>query len=339
MQENKSNEKIEKSQSLHKNSSLNNSIITDKDVLILKQLLEDGRKSSASISKEIDLGREIVNYRIKRLVKENLIVKFIPKINENAIHYQEYIILLKLNLEDEMTKEKFIKENIGNKYLIWTIKSDSGWDFIIRLYAEGVEEFKEKLSEILNNFSDVLANYYTIIASDKIKEDEKEILAKNLFDTKITSNDFHIIKLKDTITFDDKDKEILNLLGSDARVQYTEIAEKLDISSDTVKYRIDKMKSSGIIENFEPIINFNKLGLYQYAAIIKFNYLDTTSENKICEFLKKEKTITKAIKSVNSNEYFLNLVFEQDKQMEEFILKIKKLFENKIKLIEYFKID
>ena len=88
------------------------SIITDKDVLILKKLLEDGRKTSASISKEIDLGREIVNYRIKRLIKENLIVKFVPKINEKALNYQEYIIFLKLNLDDELSKEKFIKENI-----------------------------------------------------------------------------------------------------------------------------------------------------------------------------------------------------------------------------------
>ena len=317
----------------------NKSIITEKDVLILRKLLEDGRKSSASISKEIDLGREIVNYRIKRLVKENLIVKFIPKINENAIHYQEYIILLKLNLEDEMSKEKFLRENIGNKYLIWTIKSASGWDFVIRLYAEGVEEFKSKLAEILNNFSTVLVNYYTIISSDKIKETEKEILSKNLFNLKITGEDFETIKIKETIIFDEKDKGILNLLGNDARVQYTEIAEKLDISSDTVKYRIDKMKSSGIIENFEPIINFNKLGLYQYAAILKFGFLDKNFENKICDFLKKEKTITKAIKNLNSDEYFLNLVFEHETEIENFVKKLNNSFEDKIKLLEYFKID
>ncbi len=317
----------------------NKSIITEKDVLILRKLLEDGRKSSASISKEIDLGREIVNYRIKRLVKENLIVKFIPKINENAIHYQEYIILLKLNLEDEMSKEKFMRENIGNKYLIWTIKSASGWDFLIRLYAEGVEEFKEKLSEILSNFSDVLANYYTIISSDKIKENEKDILSKNLFDEKITGKDFKTIKIIQNVVLDEKDKEILNLLESDARIQYKEIADMLEISSDTVKYRIDKMKSSGVIENFEPIINFNKLGMYQYAAIIKFNFVDINYEKIICEYLTNEKRVTKAIKSLNSNEYFLNLIFENENEIEEFIKKTNTTFKTKLKIIEYFKID
>ncbi|MCA9496047.1 MAG: AsnC family transcriptional regulator, partial [Nanoarchaeota archaeon] len=213
----------------------NKSIITDKDVLILQKLLEDGRKSSASISKEIDLGREIVNYRIKRLIKENLIVKFVPRINEKAMHFQEYIILLKLNLDDEVSKQKFAYDTIGNKYLIWTIKSDSGWDLIVRLYAASNDEFKEKLAEILDGFSSVLTNYYTIISSDEIKENEKEVISRELFQKDISKKDFSVIKEDVFGQVDDKDKEILNLLETDARIQYKEIGEKLEISADTVK--------------------------------------------------------------------------------------------------------
>lgn len=314
------------------------SIITDKDVLILKQLLEDGRKSSSSISKEIDLGREIVNYRIKRLIKENLIVKFIPKVNANAINYQEYIILLKLNLDDELSKEKFIKENIGNKYLIWTIKSNKGWDLIVRLYAQSVDEFKEKLSEILENFSDVLANYYTIINSQEIKENEKETLSKELFEENIPKKDFEIIKKGEILQLDTKDKEILNSLQEDARIQYKEIADKLDISSDTVKYRIDRMKEQGILEGITPIINFNKLGFYQFAAIIKLPYLTKIEEEKICEYLKECKQIIRAIKSLNSEEFFLNLICDKEEDIESVEKQIKENFP-KISTFEYFKIN
>lgn len=317
-----------------------NSIITQKDLLILKKLLEDGRKSSASISKEIDLGREIVNYRIKRLIKENLIVKFVPKINEKAMHYQEYLIFLKLNLDDELSKEKFIRENIGNKYLIWIVKSESGWDFIIRLYAQSIDEFKDKLSEILEKFSSVLANYYTIINSDTIKENEKEVITKNLFDEEFTkSNDFKTIKKDEVISIDDKDKEILKFLEEDGRVQYKEIATKLEISSDTVKYRIDKMKSMGVIENFSPIINFSKLGLLQYAAILKFGFLDKSDEEKICNIIKEHTYIVKAIKNLYSEEFFLNLAFENESDKENFEQEIKNSFKNKITMLEIFNIE
>lgn len=317
----------------------NKSIITDKDLLILQKLLEDGRKSSASISKEIDLGREIVNYRIKRLIKENLIVKFVPRINEKAMHYQEYIILLKLNLDDEVSKQKFAYDTIGNKYLIWTIKSDSGWDLIVRLYAASTDEFKKKLSEILEGFSSVLTNYYTIISSDEIKENEKEVISRELFQKEITKKDYSLIKEDSFSQVDDKDKEILNLLESDARVQYKEIAEKLDISADTVKYRIDKMKTLGVIENFTPILNFSKLGFYQYAMIVKFSFLNSNEELEFESTINTETSIIKAIKSMNSEEFFLNLIFDDENRINEFKDKIKEKFRNKIETIEIFKLD
>jgi DNA-binding Lrp family transcriptional regulator len=316
------------------------SIITQKDILILRELLENGRESSSSISKKIDLGREIVNYRIKRLIKENLIIKFIPKINTNALHYQEYIILLKLNLEDKISKEKFVKDRIGNKYLLWFIKSNTGWDLLVRLYAQGVEEFKEKLSEILEIFADVLTDYYTIITSEKIKEDEKKILVNKLFNEKINNKDYENIKKfdikKDNFFLDEKDKTIIKMLENDARIQYKEIAQELNISSDTVKYRINKMISFGIIEGFMPVINLSKLDLFQYVAIVKFKFLNKEEENKVKNFILENKNIIRAIKSLNNEEYFLNLVFKEESETILFKEKLNNLIKNKIEFVEIF---
>jgi len=319
-------------------------IITQKDILILKQLLEDGRKSSSSISKEIDLGREIINYRIKRLIKENLIIKFVPKINDEAMHYREYNILLKLNIDDGVSKESFVEEKIGNKYLIWLIKSSSGWDLMVRLYASSIDEFKEKLSEILDLFSSNLADYYTIISSDDIKESEKQILCEKLFDEKITDSksnegkDFNLIKKQD-VQIDNKDKEIIKLLEENGRVQYKKIADKLNISSDTVKYRIEKLKTSGVIENFIPIINYSKIGLLSYAAILRFKFLSNDEEKSVIEVIKNNKNIVKAIKSLNMEEYFMNLVFSSEDELAIFRKEIEKKFTGKIDTLEIFSLN
>ncbi len=338
MSKDKSIKNLKQEQNSWKLPSNKSSIITDKDVLILRELLEDGRKSSSSISKEIDLGREIVNYRIKRLIKENLIIKFVPKINEKAINYQEYIILLKLNLEDDVSREKFIRENIGNKYLIWVLKSNKGWDLIIRLYAQSVDEFKEKMAEILEKFSEVLANYYTIISSEEIKESEKQTLSKKLFDENLTKKDFEIIKKGEILSLDSKDKQILNYLEDDARVQYKDIADKLEISSDTVKYRIDKMKEHGILEGITPVINFSKLGFSQYAAILKFKYLSKSEILGVCDYLKKTPEIIRAIKNLNSEEFFLNIICDDDSLIIKFEEDIREEF-GSIDTFEIFKID
>lgn len=315
------------------------SILTKKDILILEKLLIDGRASSASISKEIDLGREIVNYRIKRLIKENLIIKFVPKISEIKTNYKEYIILLKLNLEDDLSKEEFVKTSFGNKYLVWIIKSKCGWDLIVRLYASSIEEFKEKLNEILEGYSNVLAKYYTIISSDEIKESQKQTFVKTIFEKDIHKKDFSIIKKSDILKLDDKNKEIIKYLEQDARIQYKEIAKNLNVSSDTIKYRIDKMKEQGVIENFEPIINFNKIGFTQYAGIVKFLFLTKSEEILINDFIKNCNCILKAIKNLNSEEYFLTFIFKDKDEYKNLEKQFYNNFKDKIDSFEIFKID
>ncbi|GAA0207440.1 Lrp/AsnC family transcriptional regulator [Halobaculum roseum] len=49
---------------------------------------------------------------------------------------------------------------------------------------------------------------------------------------------------------DDLDRRILNLLRRDARTPYTEIAEEVGTSEGTVRNRVDRMSSEGVIERF-----------------------------------------------------------------------------------------
>ncbi|WP_348607691.1 Lrp/AsnC family transcriptional regulator [Halobaculum rarum] len=49
---------------------------------------------------------------------------------------------------------------------------------------------------------------------------------------------------------DDLDRRILNLLRRDARTPYTEIAEEVGTSEGTVRNRVDRMTSDGVIERF-----------------------------------------------------------------------------------------
>jgi DNA-binding Lrp family transcriptional regulator len=49
---------------------------------------------------------------------------------------------------------------------------------------------------------------------------------------------------------DDLDRRILNILRRDARIPYTEIAERVGTSEGTVRNRVDRMIEDGIIERF-----------------------------------------------------------------------------------------
>jgi len=317
-------------------------ILKDKDFLILKELIEDGRKSASSISKKIDLGREIVNYRIKRLIKENLIVKFVPKIND-AGFYNEYIVFLKLKLTDPVSKKDFIKDKIGDRYLIWFIKNKTGWDALIKVYSHSFDEFKRKLEEILILFNEYLSNYYTIISSKDIKENEKGAMIEKVFHKKI-KKDYKTIKEMNfevdfDIYLDKKDFKIIEMLQKDARIKYTEIADKLDLSPDSIKYRIDKMIENKVLLGFYPIINFSKLGMLYYASVLKLKDIDLDEEEFLFDFLKKSQYVIKAIKSLNTLEYFFNCLFSSEDEFDKFKEDINKKFSTNIERFEFFLLD
>lgn len=66
---------------------------------------------------------------------------------------------------------------------------------------------------------------------------------------------------------DDIDREILRVLQEDARTSYTEIADRIDMSSAAVHDRVNQLEDAGIIKWYHPEIDPAALG-YTISAII-----------------------------------------------------------------------
>lgn len=75
-----------------------------------------------------------------------------------------------------------------------------------------------------------------------------------------------------------KDKKILTLLDSNARLSNSQIARKVKLSKPAVEYRLQRMNKNKIIFNHYAVVNFTKLGYSQYK--IYFNLQDTTLEQE-----------------------------------------------------------
>ena len=105
-----------------------------------------------------------------------------------------------------------------------------------------------------------------------------------------------------------------------------------------MKYRIDRMREQGILGEIIPVINFNKLGLNQYAAILRFQFLDKRTELKVTSFLCSNEKIIRAIKSLSSEEFFLNIVTNDSDELEVLREEIEGLDE-RIDALEIFKVE
>ena len=80
---------------------------------------------------------------------------------------------------------------------------------------------------------------------------------------------------------DDVDRSILHQLQLDARQTDTEIAEKVDVTSTTVRNRLDKLEDQGVIRGYHPEINYEQAGYplhVMFVCTANPNELDTLTE-------------------------------------------------------------
>ena len=84
---------------------------------------------------------------------------------------------------------------------------------------------------------------------------------------------------------DDTDKEILEVLGDNARTPFLNIAKQLGVSESTIRKRVNNLEENGVIKKYSVIIEPTKLG-YGSVAIVG---IDVVPE----KFLDVSKKLTK----------------------------------------------
>ncbi len=73
----------------------------------------------------------------------------------------------------------------------------------------------------------------------------------------------------------DIDIGILEILQADGRASFSSIARKVGIAESTVRYRVEKLKESGVITGFQAHLNPRKIGLGITAiALIKVDAIE-----------------------------------------------------------------
>ena len=90
---------------------------------------------------------------------------------------------------------------------------------------------------------------------------------------------------------DARDVTILKELDKNSRIPYQQIAKKINLSKDTVNYRIENMKKIGIIKGFHASINVGKLGYIGMRLLLKLYQVSPEKEQEIIQYLLDEQDL------------------------------------------------
>lgn len=121
---------------------------------------------------------------------------------------------------------------------------------------------------------------------------------------------------------DNTDKQLLQLLQTDARISITELAERVNLSATPCARRVKRLEDSGIITGYHTQTNAQKLG-YSLAIFIAVS-MDRHTAERFEQFESKvqsfEEVISCSIVTGRSEDYLLKVRVRDMAHYEEFLL-------------------
>lgn len=141
--------------------------IDEIDKKILRELVKNSRKSIVEISNKLKITIPIVTYRLKKLVRDKIILSFRPVINFEKLGYSGYTLLL--DFSDNLKERKLI-EYAKRHNSIWNILKHIGnYNYIIEVLCKNNKEFKGIVEEIIHNFSESIIKHDIFIITKELK--------------------------------------------------------------------------------------------------------------------------------------------------------------------------
>ena len=126
-----------------------------------------------------------------------------------------------------------------------------------------------------------------------------------------------------------KDRKILYELDLNARQSDSEIAKKVGLTRDSVRYRINKLVENGYIHYFMTLLNSMKLGYDWYRTFFKFQNLTIEKETEIIDYLKERASWISKVEGVwdLNTGIFVKNVYQYRDLISEFLLKYSSFIE------------
>lgn len=116
-------------------------MLDSKDERILRELMDDGRKSVVEISSELEVPRATVQERLTRMVKTGVIKKFTAVPDYSKIGMQVVAFIFVTFRSEQQVSQRVLAEQISRIPRVFEVSVISGeWDILLKVRAGSVEE-------------------------------------------------------------------------------------------------------------------------------------------------------------------------------------------------------
>ena len=250
-----------------------------KDRKILAELEMNARISHSELARKLKTSKQVIKYRIENLEKQKLIQGYNALIDITQLGETIYVIYLKIMQMSSKKEKEWVAQISQNPNVLAVGKNAGHWDLTIAIRSKNNQELDFVLKKLTTGKSDnikeklitseIESSYFNTAILHKTKEEECS-----------TSDS------QKNIEIDEKDRKLIHYLSENCRTSLLDLSEKLRMSPNGVKNRIESLESQKIIIGYKTKINYEKLGYLHFRVFLHLSKFTTEIYNKIKSFLK-----------------------------------------------------
>ena len=299
-----------------------------KDRKILYELDVNSRQTNAEIAKKVGLSKQVVGFRIKRLLKEKLIDFLYTGIDISKIGFTVHKNYLRLQNLDKGKEKELINFLVNHPNVVWVASCDGKFDLAFGTWAKDMAFLDKTLTELNKEFGNYIAERQiaTIIRGDYFIRD---YLINKEKPSPYRESFFGAVP--DPIKMDKNDWEILVLLGKDSRITVVDISKEVKLSVDAIAKRIKKLEKSGVIKHYNIVPNKSKYPYLHYKVLIGFRNISEKGERSIKEYCRINPNIVYIVKSLGPWEFEIDIEVENTEKFRAIMMDIKTKFSEILK--------
>lgn len=300
------------------------------DKKIIYELDRNARRSVNKIAKKLKLKRETVSYRIKQLEKNKIIKGYYTLIDYSKLGY----ILIRLYFKFQDTTLEIEKEIIDYlvslKSTLTVYKIEGDWDLAMGFLVKSLDEFDKIYREFQSKYRKFIHSHNITVFLEY-----KHFFRNYLVDEKLRDYSSYSTGNAEKINFDKKDIEIIKILAENAKIPLLDIANKLNLTSMAVRYRIRQLADKKVILAYRTLIDYSKLGYGYYK--IDLDIEDISKLKQLQNFIKQHPDIIYQDRTIGGSDIEFDAELQDHEEFHKLIEEIKKKFPGIIRTYKYYK--
>ncbi|MBI1970513.1 Lrp/AsnC family transcriptional regulator, partial [Candidatus Woesearchaeota archaeon] len=141
--------------------------LDEKDILLLKLIHENSRYSLIDLGEKLNLSKDAVDYRIKKLIASKIIKGFIIRLNYHLLNYQYTTTMIKFRGISTKRKTEFFNYIFEDDRFFALLEQIGTWDISLMMFFSNAKDLRDFLITIKEKFSDVIQSHESVIHFDQ----------------------------------------------------------------------------------------------------------------------------------------------------------------------------